>query len=256
MFHRISLPQQVDVVVASFGGVGTTFLCDFLAEFRRTNNSVDADGLKHSPLPPITRNPAARFVYVYGDPIDAVVSLFGRGFHTEQSRKLQRYADGTRIIPRDMTLDEYAQAGRDQFLLERHFRNWYSTWLRQPTLFLRYETVFANQQALIDFLELPARALDQFPQKRERRSRAAELPPATRDALQRMYGDFQGQLNAIGDAEVRIPKESSPQPSWSVPEYRRAIAAQYSPHNILRSFWESSLRSHWKRLSGNTARSQ
>ncbi|MGB5632037.1 MAG: hypothetical protein WBM86_04545, partial [Waterburya sp.] len=53
---RILLPGDTDVVVASFGGVGTTFLLKYLAQYRKTNHRFDADGVKHSPLPPISFN--------------------------------------------------------------------------------------------------------------------------------------------------------------------------------------------------------
>ena len=253
MFHRIYLPKNVDVVVASFGGVGTTFLCDFLSQYRKTNDSHDADGIKHSPLPPITRNSSTRFVYVFGDPVDAAVSLFRRGFHAEQSRKLQRYAVNPVALPREMSVDDYAQAGVDRFLFERHFMNWYSTWLRVPTLFLRYEAVFDNKQAILDFLNLPAEAMNAFPQKRERSTSSIQLSAETSGGLESMYGGLRKILADVADAEVRQPVKTEPAPSWACPDYRRAIKAQYSPHNLLRAFWETRLRTRWKKISQGAA---
>jgi len=35
---RIILPGDMEVVIASFGGVGTTFLHSYLAQYKKTND--------------------------------------------------------------------------------------------------------------------------------------------------------------------------------------------------------------------------
>ena len=250
MINRVFLPRNVQVVVASFGGVGTTFLARFISEFKRTNCPKDLDGLKHSPLPPLSRDKSVRFVYVYGNPIDAAISLFNRKYHHNQSQKLQRYQKTRMAIPAGMTLEEYAAQGEDRFLFRRHFDNWYNTYLCHPTLFLRYESVFENKHKLVEFLGLPDDAVDSFPEKQERTSTLDSLPPGTVNGLNEMYGEFKEYLDSVGDAEERIPANDMAQVAGlSDQQYRRAIAAQFAPKNILESIWRTRLRGVYKELT-------
>ena len=205
MVGRIFLPGKTEVVIASAGGVGTTFLLSYVAQHRRTNSPVDWDGLKHSALPPISFNPRCKFVYLHGSPQQAVVSLFRRQLHSYQSVKLQ--ARGPKLIspiPKEMTLEEYADQGVDRFHFRRHFFNWYHRYLSpHPTLFVRYETLFENIRPLLDFLELPKEQLEHFPRKQTRSSLAEGISATTLAQLDEMYGDFARELAELDDVEVR-----------------------------------------------------
>lgn len=165
---RILLPGDTDVVVASFGGVGTTFLLKYLAQYRKTNHRFDADGVKHSPLPPISFNSNIKFVYVYGNPQLAAISLFRRNFHYRQSQKLQKWGKKSiSPIPEEMTLQEYASQGIDKLHFRNHFYNWYEKYLSvHPTMFIRYDTMYDNVELLRDFLNLPKDFVDKFPEKK------------------------------------------------------------------------------------------
>jgi len=203
--NRIVLPSDIEIAVASYGGVGTSFVMDYLSRYKKTNSPADSDGFKHLPLPPISANRNVKFVYVYGNPQMAAASLFRRHFHTAQSMKLQRWIDETPTpIPYAMTLQEYASAGVDRFRFERHFRNWYERYLTGiPTLFVRYETIFDNVAALLDFAELPGDSIDGFPKEKQRESRNDAVPAETVKLLDDMYGDFARFLDTLNDVEMR-----------------------------------------------------
>ena len=49
----IYLPKEMELLVCSYGGVGTTFLIDFLAQYKICNNRDDKDGFKHLDKPPV-----------------------------------------------------------------------------------------------------------------------------------------------------------------------------------------------------------
>ena len=202
---QIILPRDTNVIIASFGGVGTTFLLKYLAQYKKTNHRFDADRIKHSPLPPISFNSNIKFVYVYGSPQLATVSLFQRNFQCRQSKKLQKWSKRTfSPIPESMTLQEYASQGIDKFCFRNHFYNWYEEYLSvHPTMFVRYETIYDNLKSLQDFLNLPQGFLDRFPKKKSRTATLEKISPEIRDRLDRMYGDFSDELARLDDVEIR-----------------------------------------------------
>lgn len=210
---RMILPKNIEVVVTSFGGVGTSFLMFYLAQFKEINSPEDRDSLKHLPLPPISFNPRIKFIYVYGDPRLAVISLFRRGYHHLQSYKLQSYKlrwdiDSQSLIPRKMTIQEYAALGIDRFRFREHFYNWYNCLLTHETMFLRYETLFESVELILDFLDIPRNHIDSFPKKVDRSSKKSDIHPKTWNHLNTIYGDFYNELTMLKDVEIR--KRNSP----------------------------------------------
>lgn len=203
---RIVLPRQTEVVVVSFGGVGTSFLLEYLGRHMRTNAAHDEDGFKHSPLPPISMNPDLRFVYLHGDPRVAVVSLFNRCFHHDQSIKMQCWRRGALgPIPRDMTLEQYVADGIDRLYLRDHFLNWYERYPAGPTMFLRYETLFDHLDALFDFLGMKPENEADMPRKKERETKLSGLDPEILGRLDAMYAELTSDLSRLADVELRHP---------------------------------------------------
>ena len=228
---RIILPRKIDAVIASFGGVGTTFLLSFAAQYMKLNHPHDGDGLKHSPLPPININPNLKFVYIYGNPQLAAISLFRRNIHHYQSIKLQKWGKKKiSPIPEDMTLQEYAAQGVDGFLFRNHFHNWYDRYLPAcPTMFIRYETIYDNLATLLNFLDLPKKCIDKFPKRIKRNSDFAEISIETRKQLDDMYGDFSDELGRLDDIEIRRKKSyGNFSIEYLTPPYIKAVARQAS----------------------------
>ena len=198
------IPKDIEVVVGSYGGVGTTFFLDFVAQFKKTNHPQDEDKIKHLGMPPVSFNKDIKCIYIYGDPMEAATSLFGRGMHHYQSKKLQRDQEAVNeAIPLDLTLEDYAKAGVDQFQFRRHFFNWYQDYLVHPTLFIRYEEIWDHKEEIFKFLDLPMSELDNFPEKKERRSKLADLPEPVLSGLNTMYGAFVKELDEIGACVLR-----------------------------------------------------
>ena len=84
--------DHYDAVVASFGGNGTSFLLKFLRDYLRVNSWDSAnDGIKHANAPnhPVFDGlKVDRGIYVYGNPVIAVASLFRRDFQSHMLAKL------------------------------------------------------------------------------------------------------------------------------------------------------------------------
>ena len=205
------VPKDVEVVVASFGGVGTTFLMDYISQYKKTNFSCDRDQIKHSPIPPISFNRNIRFVYVYGNPVLATISLFRRGYHQWQSEKLSKYNRNLNTLAsRDISLEEYASLKTDQFNFRTHFYNWFEKYLVHPTMFIRYESIFNNIEPLVEFLDLPKSAVENFPKKKERKSSLDEVPLKTINELEELYSQFSHELESLNDVEIKISQRKEP----------------------------------------------
>ncbi|MBI3333889.1 hypothetical protein HYZ97_00165, partial [Candidatus Pacearchaeota archaeon] len=63
--------ENLDVLVASCGGVGTSFFMRFLNRFKKVNCVNNCDGFKHLVAPPPVAQRKFKAVYIYGNPIDA-----------------------------------------------------------------------------------------------------------------------------------------------------------------------------------------
>ncbi len=184
----IILARNIDVVVASSGGVGSTLLLEEISKYKRTHRHLAIDYYKHLSIPPISFRRNVKYVYVFGDPVTASISLFKRGFHHQQSVKLNRYRSNTAfIIPEKMTLEEYAAKGRDGFQYEEQLRNWCETFLAQPTFFIRYDQLYESLPALAQFLELPPQFLEDFPPEQQRQSGRDVVSEETFEGLTRIY---------------------------------------------------------------------
>lgn len=201
---------NVEVLINSPGGVGTTFLAEFISKYRTVNCPHDQDGCKHTGLPLLSRNPKIKRIFIFGDIKLAVLSLFRRQYHYQQSYKIQimlRYRPDP--IPESVGLIEYLTAGVDKFLFEEQFCNYYERYLHSETLFLRYEAIHKHKKELIEFLNLPKSAVDAFPLKRERISDIMEVDKEILDLLELLYGDFNRYLDTLPDFQVKKPHKAN-----------------------------------------------
>ncbi|WP_154853604.1 hypothetical protein [Cyclobacterium xiamenense] len=204
------IPKHTEVVVCSYGGVGTTFLMEYLSNFKKINRFYDEDGAKHFPIPPISVNKNLKFVYIFGDPEMATISLFRRNFHHRQSTKLLRLTTkNLKPIPLEMSLEAYVSEGIDRFLFEDHFNNWYKHYLTHPTIFIRYENLYDVLPTLFDFLDIPREHLKGFPPKRERSS-VGTVSDDTKRKITHMYGEFSHALKELPDCEIKEPVSEKP----------------------------------------------
>ena len=196
-------PINMQVIVVSFGGVGTTFFMQHLSRFKRINEIRDKDRLKHIQESLITVNPDIRYVYIFGDPILSVISLFKRGMQYPQSHKLQRDSNiKLGAIPESMSLSEYALIRIDRFLFRGHFYGWYKNRRKRRIAFVRYENMWDNIPKLADFLEVPAAFENDFPAKTARTSTYDSISNNTLKGLQDMYGTLTNELRDKCDFEI------------------------------------------------------
>ena len=186
--RRYFLNSSIEVLVASYGGVGTTFLSQAIGRFRRVSDPRDLDGYKHCPVPPIHGAKNLKVIYVVGNPILAAASLFRRGFHAGQSGKLQYSKCVRRILSEGSSLDDYAVRGRDRFFFAEHYQAWCRDLIFYPTLVVKYEAIHDSISRIAEFLQLPSEFVDGFPPQKERNSTTDAMDSQTSKGLLAMYG--------------------------------------------------------------------
>jgi hypothetical protein len=197
------LPKKIEVLVVSFGGVGTTSLIKYISKYKKTNDCDDYDGYKHLSIPPVSFNKNIKVLYVYGDPILACNSLFRRGFHRAQSIKLQKYSSNKKgRINTKETIEDYANKGIDKLFFEQHFNNWFCNYSLNPSMFIRFDDMWENVDKIVEFLELPIDAVKCFPEKKERNSSYSALDITLLKDLEKMYLPFASRLQSFPTVKV------------------------------------------------------
>jgi len=185
------------VQACSFGGCGTTLLYNFFRKIKvDISSEPDAGRWKHMPYPPATPgNPDFKLrddykaVYIFGNPMNALASLFKRKHHVYHP---VRTGFGPKKLDNKMKLEDYLKTNKeDIFKLEFHFDNW-TTCPKEgrayPILLLKYETLWNNLPALLEFLDIPQEKRPLFPKKKARSSNWTTLPEEIKNSLYERYG--------------------------------------------------------------------
>jgi hypothetical protein len=200
--------KDYQVVVGSWGGVGTTMLSEYIGQYLRCNSSVDSDGLKHAPRPPVSNKPI-KIVYVYGNPIKSLMSLFRRNHHHIQVRKLHRgMVSQPHKINEKTTLEEYASNGVDYFKFEEHFDRWIRPEHPHPILFVRFSKVWENLDILLNFLNIDKKEKRKFPKRKSRKSDPSDLSRGTKNNLEEMYESLLCRLEHF-PAAIEVTRNES-----------------------------------------------
>jgi hypothetical protein len=189
------------VQVTSFGGTGTTMLYDVLEE-HDVDVPSDKQPWKHRPRPLEERTvpPGFRAIYLFGNPMNAVLSVFRRGYQRWHFRNMTGDFDGWN--EELSCLDGFLRRDTDPFRMEEHFENWMQADRSYPILLLRFDTMWAHLPELFAFVGLPTRLIDSFPEKRERHSVWQNEEERVQNQLRRMYGDFAERIDRFPDWKV------------------------------------------------------
>ena len=185
--------KNLDVCIVSYGGVGCTALMKVLGRYIRVNNLDDKDGLKHKNSPELDiyqKGKIKRVIYVYNNPMNAVLSLYRRHFHRAQYRKLTG-----KKAPPNFKLQDYISSGEDLFQMKSHFHNWTKGSQKFPILLVNGATMYrqVNLRKILKFCQVKI-PLVLFKQK-SRKSNYKVIDNNIRDGLEKIYNDFNKELN-------------------------------------------------------------
>jgi hypothetical protein len=182
-----TIPRDIKVVVASYGGAATTLLMSFLRKNGvQTNDPSDRDYCKHLPVPPCSLNRSVKIIYLVSDPVDAIGSLFRRNYQWRAFRKFTRQWI---ICPTALeSVENYWKHGEDILRLRSHYMNWTSVFQRQPTLVVPYERLWDQAGTWLEFVGLPNSLISSLPEQRPRKTEALfGLSTAQTSALREWY---------------------------------------------------------------------
>ncbi|MBU0761723.1 MAG: hypothetical protein KKD39_01745 [Candidatus Altiarchaeota archaeon] len=157
----------------------------------------DLCGVKHMRHPPNTDgkqryilSPDYKAIYLFGDPVTSVISLFRR--FSFKSICTQLDVDSCRC-PDNMRLDEYALKGEDILGLKAHFDSWAKCNQDErsyPIMLLRYDGLWESLGDVFDFVGLNKDKIDSFPEKQDRVSKDYSIDEDTLKLLKDTYSDL------------------------------------------------------------------
>jgi hypothetical protein len=197
--------------VVSFGGAGSKLLT------RLIYPNLDFDTLENRHvhwrhLRPETRGD--KFVYVFGDPRNTVISFFQRrisrhtkhGFSPPKDSNIPMPAfvqwainnlESTHPpIPQNWDFDTYIENGApDIFQLENHFDTWFSRRDRLDIKFISYDAIWTARTELIAHGILESDS--DIPVHQNRRADWTKLPIEQKSMLNQRYEKFANRLSKL-----------------------------------------------------------
>jgi hypothetical protein len=187
----VGRPYECKLV--SLGGVGSTALG------RHMWSTNDKTSYEHAFSPKIfTGHPQLRLGYMYGDPYNAVLSVFRRGYQEMHIQAMHRH---TGIKPRSLagvTLEQYLAEGRDQFGLEAQFDRWTGgEKAPAPLILIKYEGLSEGIGDVLNFFGVRKPFA-----VRSRKSDWESQPEAVRRGLETIYGRLREKVLAMPSVKI------------------------------------------------------
>ena len=192
-------PYQFKYLISSFGGCCTSMLIKFLNPWylTKTNHMWYHLELKHCPTPPTHLRHAFKAVYLFGDPRNALVSIYRRKLQNVHYFNI--FQKQSADLPQ--TLDLFLERGEDIFGFESHFLSWTNSSATQrsfPILFVNSDYLWDNLSYLFDYLEVPRKSRNSFPCRRPRESSWEGLSATQREQINSIFGNVTDTIKNFG----------------------------------------------------------
>ncbi len=204
------------LLVCSFGGVASK---TFIKGVVTVANKQVPWHHGHYRVPPGAVDDDVRVVYLFGNPLNAIISFFNRrvarsqlhGFggqediHPSREWALNhcRNLQGEwQSLDSSWGLEEYLDNGKDLFGLEDHFSNWHTAIRGYPILSLKYETLWGHLGEIAQFLEIPEVDTAEFPPQEKRGSDWKSLSGPVQKKLYNMYGGLYERIQEIDEFSI------------------------------------------------------
>lgn len=210
--------KNLDLLVVSHGGSGSTLLAKFLGNHIKVNSPVSTDdGLLHCSTPdhPLVKiaNPK-RIIYVYDDPRLSVLSIFRRNLHIGMQAKLRYFGSSPneyrRVIARYQatvkSLDEFFEKGYDCFGINSFWQNWSRSWSDVPLMLLSYDGIWQNLGQILEFSGVSGRDdRTLFPAKSQRAGNLGEISSERLQIFNSIYSKTLCEMDGLDPLVVRGP---------------------------------------------------
>jgi hypothetical protein len=185
--------RNYECKLVSLGGVGSTALG------RHMWSTNDKTSYEHAFSPAIFKgHPNLRLGYMYGDPYNAVLSVFRRGYQDMHITALHRHTGVTPPSLTGVSIDQYLEAGKDQFGLEAQFDRWAGgEKAPAPLILIKYEGL---QEGIGDVLKFfgVSKPFD----VRSRKSSWEKEPEHVRKGLEKIYGSLREKVLAMPSIKI------------------------------------------------------
>jgi len=184
---------------------------------RRLDSIADPTDRKHAYTPSLFDNDTnIKLGFMYGNPYDAVLSVFRRGYQNLHSQAMNADSSTPAAMLTGVSLEEYLEKGVDEFRIEPQLDFWLDpTIVKHPTILIRYETMTEHLDEIFDFFEY--NKLFEFltllerkkPFKvRKRTSSWEQQPKVIRQQLETIYGRVNEIISAAPDLKIMMPDEN------------------------------------------------
>lgn len=177
----------MNIIVTSFGGVGTSPFLSWLSGKIDCNCPRDTDGFKHVVEPEDVKQFADKFIFIYGDPVEAILSLYARKFIRPQFKKLT--GKDNRV-----SLEEYAESGKDLLGYEKQLDNWIGQ-KDMEVMFLEYPYFWDYEKEIFDFIGLDDST--RFFQKKERANKKENYSEELISKLEKIYQPLTKKMESL-----------------------------------------------------------
>jgi len=210
--------KNLELLVVSHGGSGSTLLAKFLHDYIKVNSPVSTDdGLLHCSTPdhPLVKiaNPL-RIVYVYDDPRLSVLSLFRRNLHLGMQAKLRYFGSSpseyrrvsARYRATVKNLDEFFEKGYDCFGINSFWQNWTRSWVDVPLMLLSYDAIWQNLGQILEFSGVSEpNAKNLFPKQSQRAASLGEISSRRLEIFNSIYSKTLSEMDGLDPLVVRGP---------------------------------------------------
>lgn len=159
-----------DLHVFSYGGTGTRSFFRYMQQYVKLNSQPN---VHYGRLENLAATDCA--CYLYGDPIDAVLSFFRRNEIDKSKFVAWHYRNLDCVGKPPRNLEEYLNMGYDVFGLEAHFDRYFHASTKAKLAYVKFDSIWDNLDELFEFLNVPA-DISCFPERRIRKSKRESLP--------------------------------------------------------------------------------
>ncbi|WP_020561399.1 beta/alpha barrel domain-containing protein [Methylosarcina fibrata] len=200
MIRRLAIGADFRSAMASMGGVGSTALA------RHIGSIADKTVKEHAYSPRVfDQYDNIKLGYIYGNPYNAVLSVFRRGYQHMHVRAMNADSGTEPKNLEGISLEEFLAQGKDEFYMERQFDNWTSEVNpKHPIILIKYEALADHIGEILDFFGTK----DPFEVK-ERKSSWLDQPESIRKQLEKVYGGLFEKVEAMPSIKIISPNKSA-----------------------------------------------
>lgn len=205
------------IQVTSYGGCGTTTIYDFLD---RLNLDIptekDYGTWKHIYIPPSIVRREFKAIYIFGNPLNVILSLFRRQFqifHLERmgikpferntkALTINEYVNKYPYLQIFSSLEKYIAHNYDYYRLDEHFTNWTTSKRHYPIMVVKYETLWNHLDEIFKFLGIPDSEITNFPKQHKRNSVWQKQPQTIKKKLLNIYGNIYNKTTNYDEIKI------------------------------------------------------